>query len=123
MTFYAGWICLVYHLDESLILNLDGRQDIDEQRVVASLEDADDTDAPPIGRTVVNDRELVIDIATQMVAITDDLEAVADRPTLGPETVYRKDVDKEAVDGVVLPCARVFRPRVRTRLASGSSRS
>ena len=60
--------------------------------------DTDDTEPPPIGRTIVDDRDLAIDVAARMAAAADDLEALADRPVLGPETVYREDIELDTVD-------------------------
>jgi hypothetical protein len=52
----------------------------------------------PIGRTIVDDRELALDVAAQMAAAADDLDALVDRPTLGPETVYEEDLKHGTTD-------------------------
>jgi hypothetical protein len=86
--------------DEQFVLVVQVDDPVQGYLVELHLEDGDDTDAdtPPLGRTIVDDRELAMDVAAQMAAAADDLEALADRPTLGPETVYREDIDKGTVD-------------------------
>jgi hypothetical protein len=54
---------------------------------------ADRDDANPIGRTVVDDRDLALDVAADMVAAADDLDALVDDPHLGPDTVNQVDVE------------------------------
>jgi hypothetical protein len=83
--------------DERFVLVVQVDDPVQGYLVELHLEDVDDKDAPPLGRTIVDDRELAIDVAAQMAAAADDLEALADRPTLGPETVYREDADRETV--------------------------
>ncbi len=51
-----------------------------------------------IGQTVVDDRDLALEVAAQMAAAAADLEAVDERPQLGPQTVSKEDVD-EAMPG------------------------
>jgi hypothetical protein len=60
--------------------------------------DSDDTDTPPLGRTIVDDRGLALDVAAHMAAAADDLEALADNPMCGPETVYREDIKRDTVN-------------------------
>jgi hypothetical protein len=48
-----------------------------------------------IGQVVVDDRELAIDVAAQLAAAADDLDAVDERPHLGPDTIYREDIDED----------------------------
>jgi len=52
----------------------------------------------PVGRTIVDGRELALDIAAQMAAAADDLDALVDRPALGPETVYEEDLEHGTAD-------------------------
>lgn len=55
-------------------------------------------DANPIGRTIVDDRELALDVAAEMVAAAEDLDALVDDPHLGPDTVYQEDVERGEID-------------------------
>lgn len=57
-----------------------------------------DDDTPSIGRTIVDDQELALDVASHMAAAADDLDALADRPVLGPETVYKEDIERDVVE-------------------------
>jgi hypothetical protein len=51
-----------------------------------------------IGQAVVDDNELALEVAAQMAAAADDLAAVHDRPSLGPEHIYEEDVEFGNVD-------------------------
>ena len=51
-----------------------------------------------IGQTVVDDRDLALQVASEMAAAADDLAAVHREPSLGPDTVYREDVDRSELD-------------------------
>jgi hypothetical protein len=84
--------------DERFVLVVQVDDPVQGYLVELHLEDADDTDTPPIGRTIVDDRDLAIDVAAHMAAAAEDLEALADRPVLGPETVYREDVERDTTD-------------------------
>lgn len=84
--------------DERFVLVVQVDDPVQGYFVELHLEATDDDDTPPLGRTIVDDRELAIDVAAQMAAAADDLEVLADRPALGPETVYRDDVDREVVE-------------------------
>jgi hypothetical protein len=84
--------------DERFVLVVQVDDPVHGYLVELHLEDTDDTDTPPLGRAIVDDRELAIDVAAQMAAAADDLEALADRPVLGPETVYREDVERDTAD-------------------------
>jgi len=54
--------------------------------------------AEPIGRTIVDDDHLALQIAAEMAAAADDLEALADNPRTGPEMVYQEDIDEGLVE-------------------------
>jgi hypothetical protein len=84
--------------DERFVLVVQVDDPVQGYLVELHLEATDDDDTPPLGRTIVDDRNLAINVATQMAAAADDLEALADRPALGPETVYPEDVDRETVE-------------------------
>ena len=56
-----------------------------------------------IGQAVVADRDLALAVATQMAAAATDLEAVDERPQLGPETVSAEDLDEEVPGAVEVP--------------------
>ena len=84
--------------DERFVLVVQVDDPVQGYLVELQLEDTDDTETPPIGRTIVDDRDLAIDVAAHMAAAAEDLEALADRPVLGPETVYREDVERDTVD-------------------------
>jgi hypothetical protein len=51
-----------------------------------------------IGQTVVDDAELALQVAAEMAAAADDLAAVDERPSLGPDHVYEEDVERGTVD-------------------------
>lgn len=58
------------------------------QGYLVELHAADrDDDTPPIGRTIVDDQDLALQVAAHMAAAADDLEALVDRQVLEPETV------------------------------------
>ena len=44
------------------------------------------------------DRDLALQVASEMAAVADDLAAVHREPSLGPDTVYREDVDRSELD-------------------------
>ena len=52
-------------------------------------------DDTPIGRTIVDDRDLALEVAAHMAAAADDLDALVDRPHLGPDTVYLEDIERD----------------------------
>jgi len=52
----------------------------------------------PISRTVIDDRNLALEVAAQMAAAADDLDALVDDPQLGPPTVYEEDIERGQVD-------------------------
>jgi len=52
----------------------------------------------PISRTIVDERDLALEVAAQMAAAADDLDALIDDPHLGPTTVYKEDIDRGHVD-------------------------
>jgi len=83
--------------DERFVLVVQVDDPVQGYLVELHLEGEDDSDAPPLGRTIVDDRELALDVAAQMAAAAEDLDALADRPVLGPETVYREDVDRATI--------------------------
>lgn len=62
------------------------------------LHAADRDDDNPLGRTIVDDRELALDVAAEMAAAADDLHTLADRPRLGPETVHQEDIEQSTLD-------------------------
>jgi len=51
-----------------------------------------------IGQTVVDDHDTALQVAAQMAAAADDLHAVHQRPSLGPEHVYQEDVERGTVE-------------------------
>jgi hypothetical protein len=51
-----------------------------------------------IAQTIIEDRENVVTVAAEMVAAADDLAALDDDPSLGPDTIYREDVERGAVE-------------------------
>ncbi len=86
--------------DERFIIVVQVDDPVQGYLVELQLEDTDDTETPPIGRTIVDDRDLAIDVAAHMAAAAENLEALADRPVLGPETVYREDVERDTVNAL-----------------------
>jgi len=52
----------------------------------------------PIGRTIVDDRDLALTVAAEMAAAATDLDALVDDPQLGPSTVYKEDIDQGTLD-------------------------
>jgi len=48
-----------------------------------------------IGQALIDDRDLALRVAAEMVLGADDLEAVTDRPQLGPDHVYHEDVHED----------------------------
>ena len=84
--------------DERFVIVVQVDDPVQGYLVELHLKDTDDTETPPIGRTIVDDRDLAIDVAAHMAAAAEDLEALADRPVLGPETVYREDVERDTTD-------------------------
>lgn len=84
--------------DERFIIVVQVNDPVQGYLVELQLEDTDDTEMPPISRTIVDDRDLAIDVAAHMAAAAENLEALADRPVLGPETVYREDVERDTVN-------------------------
>lgn len=84
--------------DERFVLVVQVDDPVQGYLVELHLEDAGDTEEPPIDRTIVDDRDLAIDVAAHMAAAAEDLEALADRPVLGPETVYREDIERDTTD-------------------------
>jgi hypothetical protein len=67
------------------------------------LQTGDEQHDRRIGQAVVDDRELALDIAAQMAAAATDLDAVDERPQLGPETVYVEDLDENVAGGPDTP--------------------
>jgi hypothetical protein len=53
---------------------------------------------PPIGRTVVDDEDLALQVAAEMAAAADDLDALIDAPRTGPPTVHREDVEEDRIE-------------------------
>jgi len=51
-----------------------------------------------IAQTVIDDRDLALQVTCEMAAAADDLAAVHCKPSLGPDTVYREDVDRSELD-------------------------
>lgn len=51
-----------------------------------------------IGQTVVDDRDLALQVAAEMVAAADNLRGVHENPSLGPKTVHREDVERGWID-------------------------
>jgi hypothetical protein len=84
--------------DERFVIVVQVDDPVQGYLVELHLKDTDDTETPPIGRTIVDDRDLAIDVAAHMAAAAEDLEALADRPVLGPETVYREDIERDTTD-------------------------
>ena len=60
------------------------------------LEEQDREDR--IAQTIIEDREDVVTVAGEMVAAADDLAALDDDPSLGPDTIYREDVEQGSVE-------------------------
>jgi len=54
-----------------------------------------DDEEKRIAQTVVDDRALALRTAAEMVAGAEDLEAVTDRPRLGPDHVYYEDAQED----------------------------
>lgn len=84
--------------DERFVLVVQVDDPVQGYLVELHSEESDDSDAPPLGRTIVDDQDLALDVAAHMAAAADDLDALADRPVLGPETVYREDVERDVVE-------------------------
>lgn len=55
-----------------------------------------DNEETRIGQAVVEGRDDALTVAANMVAAADDLATLEDRPILGPETVHREDIEREA---------------------------
>ena len=51
-----------------------------------------------IAQTIIEDREGVGTVAAEMVAAADDLAALDDDPSLGPDTIYEEDVERGTVE-------------------------
>lgn len=83
--------------DDRFVLVVQVDDPVQGYLVELHAEDRDD-DTPPVGRTIVDARALALDVAAHMAAAADDLDALADRPVLGPETVYRKDTERDTVE-------------------------
>lgn len=58
----------------------------------------DEDEDERIGQAVVDDRELALEVTAHMAAGASDLDAVSERPSLGPETVYREDLLEDRID-------------------------
>jgi hypothetical protein len=64
-------------------------------RLWTNLDDGQDK---RIAQTVIDDCDLAIQVAAEMAAAAEDLEAVAERPSLGPEKIYEEDIDRGTVE-------------------------
>jgi len=84
--------------DERFVLVVQVDDPVQGYLIELHLEANDESDTPPLGRTIVDDRELALNVAAQMAAAAEDLDVLADRPVLGPETVYREDINRGTVD-------------------------
>jgi len=51
-----------------------------------------------IGQAVIDDHDTALQVAAEMAAAADDLHAVHQRPSLGPEHVHQEDVERGTVD-------------------------
>ena len=52
----------------------------------------------PIARTIVDDRETAHQVAAEMAASADDLDALVDRPNIGPKEIHREDVERQNIE-------------------------
>jgi len=85
---YAGFT----QLDEAFVLTVETDDPVHGHLIrLWTIDDGGRKDR--VAQTVVEDRKIAITVAAEMAAAADDLAAVDERPTLGPETVYREDVD------------------------------
>jgi len=90
---YAGFT----QLDEAFVLTVETDDPVHGHLIrLWTIDDGGRKDR--VAQTVVEDRKIAITVAAEMAAAADDLAAVDERPTLGPETVYREDVDRDTVE-------------------------
>lgn len=57
-----------------------------------------DEDEQRIGQTIVDDGDLALQVTAEMAASAEDLKGVHARPSLGPETIHREDIDIGIMD-------------------------
>jgi hypothetical protein len=51
-----------------------------------------------IAQTIIEDRDDAVTVAAEMVAAADDLAALDDNPSLGPDTIYEEDIEQGTVE-------------------------
>lgn len=89
---YASFI----HPDDEYVLTVDVDDPI-RGYLLRMWELGDEGRDARIAQAVVNDGERVTQLAAQLTAAADDLAAVTADPSLGPEKVYREDVERGTV--------------------------
>jgi hypothetical protein len=57
-----------------------------------------DDEETRIAQAVVDDHDRTVQVAAEIAAAAEDLAAVTERPSLGPEHVYQEDVEQGTVD-------------------------
>jgi hypothetical protein len=99
----AGWIerddggyASFIHPDDAYVLTVDVDDPI-RGYLLRMWELGDDGREVRIAQAVVEDGKTATQLAAQLAAAADDLAAVTADPSLGPEKVYREDVERGTV--------------------------